>query len=314
MYAKELPPGHPLNLMWAENEALAPLLALLAEECGEGRTPDAAKVIPALQRLNALRSHYAKTEELFMPLLYSYGVTGPSQVLWDEDDEIKKELGILTRAITEDHDNVQIYKGRIAALVQRAQSMIVKEEKILFAQSQRFFSETDWLRLYRDFPEMGMPLLENPPQWPEGEAWAAKELAKVKEADILAGKIKLPTGELTVKELSAIFSLLPLDLTFIDAEGKLRFFCNEGRIFPRPLAALGRDVTECHPPRIVPVVENLIAEFKAKKRTSLEVARYIMGKPVMVKYMAVYDENGEYIGTLEAVQDCEHILNRFARK
>lgn len=324
MYDKDLHPGHPLNLMQAENEALAPLLNLLTEQCGENSevdksnidmsTFDLSKVIAALQELNLLRSHYAKTEELFMPLLYSYGVIGPAQVLWDEDDEIKKELGLLTKAVTADQDNVLIYKGRIAALVKRIQSMITKEEKILFPQSQRFFTQEDWLRLYRDFPEMGMPLLNNPPQWPKGEAWAAAELAKVQQEDILAGKIKLPTGELTVKELNAVFSLLPVDLTFIDAEGKLRFFCNEGRVFPRPLAALGRDVAECHPPRIVPVVENLIAEFKAKKRTSLEVARYIMGKPVLVKYMAVYDETGEYMGTLEAVQNCEHILEKFARQ
>ena len=142
----------------------------------------------------------------------------------------------------------------------------------------------------------------------------ADELAKVREQGILDGKIQLPTGELTVRQLSAIFSLLPLDLTFIDAEEKLRFFINEGRVFPRPLAALGRDVAECHPPQIVPVVRNLVADFKAKKRSSLEVARYIMGRPIMVRYMPVYDDAGEYIGTLEAVQDCSHILEKFSRK
>ena len=148
----------------------------------------------------------------------------------------------------------------------------------------------------------------------DGENWAAEEQVKVRQQEILAGKILLPTGELTVRQLSAIFSLLPTDLTFIDAEEKLRFFINEGRVFPRPLAALGRDVAECHPPHIVPVVKNLVADFKAKKRSSLEVARYIMGKPILVKYMAVYDEQGEYIGTLEAVQDCSHILEKFGCK
>ena len=86
---------------------------------------------------------------------------------------------------------------------------------------------------------------------------------------------------------------------------------NEGNIFPRPKAALGRDVYECHPPQIVPVVKNLIADFRAKKRDSLEVARYIMGKPVMVKYMAVYDQDDEYIGTVEVVQNCASILEKF---
>ena len=309
-----LPPGHPISLLQLENAGLEQVLDIISRECAEDCVPDAGTVVKALIDFNGVRAHYAKTEELLMPLLYAYGVTGPANVLWDTDDEIKKELGILTRAVREDAENVFIYKGRIAAVAQKAREMMIKEEKILYPQSLRFFTEEEWLRIYRDFPEMGMAFVDNPPKWEVGESWAQQESAKVKEQEILNGIIKLPTGELTVQQLSAIFSLLPLDLTFIDAEGKLRFFINEGRVFLRPLAALGRDVRECHPPRIVPVVENLLAEFKAKKRDSLEVARYIMGRPVLVKYMAVYDEQGEYMGTLEAVQDCGHILEKFTRR
>ena len=161
---------------------------------------------------------------------------------------------------------------------------------------------------------MGIAFVADPAKWDAGEAWAAEELAKVSEQEILDGRIQLPTGELTVKQLSGIFSLLPIDITFIDADDKLRFFINEGNVFPRPKAALGRDVYECHPPQIVPVVRNLIAEFRARKRTSLEVARYIMGKPVMVRYMAVYDQEEQYIGTVEVVQNCDYILEKFHKR
>ncbi|MBQ1416764.1 MAG: PAS domain-containing protein [Selenomonas sp.] len=309
-----LPQGHPVSLLRAENAGLGAVLDSIAAQLSGRGVPDAAIVIKALQDFNGVRAHYAKKEELLMAQLYKYGVTGPSQVMWDEDDEIKKELGTLTRAVMDDADNVLIYKGRIAALVEKARGMMAKEEKILFPLCLRFFTAEEWKKIYRDFPEMGMAFVEKPAKWEEGENWAADELAKVKGQDILAGKILLPTGELTVKQLSALLSLLPLDLTFIDAEEKLRFFINEGRVFPRPLAALGRDVAECHPPHIVPVVRNLVADFKAKKRSSLEVARYIMGKPILVKYMAVYDDDGEYLGTLEAVQNCEHILEKFGQQ
>jgi hypothetical protein len=309
-----LPEGHPVSLLRAENAGLGAVLDSIAAQLSGRGVPDAAIVIKALQDFNGVRAHYAKKEELLMAQLYKYGVTGPSQVMWDEDDEIKKELGTLTRAVMDDADNVLIYKGRIAALVEKARGMMAKEEKILFPLCLRFFTAEEWKKIYRDFPEMGMAFVEKPAKWEEGENWAADELGKVKGQDILAGKILLPTGELTVKQLSALLALLPLDLTFIDAEEKLRFFINEGRVFPRPLAALGRDVAECHPPHIVPVVRNLVADFKAKKRSSLEVARYIMGKPILVKYMAVYDEDGEYMGTLEVVQNCEHILEKFGQQ
>ena len=309
-----LPEGHPIELMRAENMGMEKVLDLLQAECASSEAPNFSVVIQNLQALNGVRAHYAKKEELLMAQLYKYGVTGPSQVMWNEDDEIKKEIGTLTRAVTEDADNVLIYKGRIAAVVKKTREMVYKEERILFPLCLRFFTEEEWLRIYRDFPEMGMAFVETPAKWEAGERWTAAELAKVTEQEILAGKIQLPTGELTVKQLSAILALLPLDLTFIDAEEKLRFFINEGRVFPRPLAALGRDVAECHPPHIVPVVKNLVADFKAKKRSSLEVSRYIMGKPILVKYMAVYDETGAYMGTLEAVQDCSRILEKFAHR
>ena len=312
--SQDLPAGHPISLMRAENTGLEKVLDILRIVCEGNESPQPQVVIDALRRFNEIRAHYAKKEELLMPLLYKYGVTGPSQVMWGVDDEIKKELGVLTRAVLDDADNVLIYKGRIAALAQRAREMIYKEEQILFPLCLRYFSEEEWKRVYRDFPEMGIAFVENPAKWESGEKWTVAELAKVKEQEILDGRIQLPTGSLTVKQLSAIFSLLPLDLTFIDADEKLRFFINEGRVFPRPLAALGRDVAECHPPQIVPVVRNLVADFKARKRSSLEVARYIMGKPIMVKYMAVYDDVGEYIGTLEVVQDCSHILEKFSKK
>ncbi len=309
-----LPEGHPIELMRAENMGMEKVLDILQAESAGSEAIDFSVVIQNLQALNGVRAHYAKKEELLMAQLYKYGVTGPSQVMWNEDDEIKKEIGTLTQAVTEDADNVLIYKGRIAAVVKKAREMVYKEERILFPLCLRFFTEEEWLRIYRDFPEMGMAFVEKPAKWEAGERWTAAELAKVTEQEILAGKIQLPTGELTVKQLSAILALLPLDLTFIDAEEKLRFFINEGRVFPRPLAALGRDVAECHPPHIVPVVKNLVADFKAKKRSSLEVSRYIMGKPILVKYMAVYDETGAYMGTLEAVQDCSRILEKFAHR
>ena len=306
----DLPAGHPVSLLRAENTGLEAILDRIQEQCGSA-APDSSQIIEALRQFNGVRSHYAKKEELLMPKLYDYGVTGPSQVMWGVDDEIKKELGVLTRAVAEAADNVIIYKGRIEAVAQRAREMIYKEERILFPLCLRYFTEEEWKRIYRDFPDMGVAFVENPPQWEAGEAWSAEQLAKISAQEILDGRIQLPTGELTVKQLSGIFSLLPVDITFIDAEDKLRFFMNEGHIFPRPKAALGRDVYECHPPQIVPVVKNLIADFRAKKRDSLEVARYIMGKPVMVKYMAVYDQDDEYIGTVEVVQNCASILEKF---
>lgn len=304
-----LPAGHPLSLLRLENEGLSKALTSLEQALGKG---DMQTVAAETAALNAIRSHYAKKEELLMPFLYDYGVTGPSQVMWGVDDEIKKELGVLTKTLKEDPENLMIVRGRLNQVITRIREMIVKEDKILFPLSLRFFTQEQWYQVYRDLFEMGMAFVdaETLPRWQEGEQWILSQQAPPEALD---GRVKLPTGELTVRQLQGILKLLDVDITFIDKDDILRYFLNEGRIFSRPLTALGREVYSCHPPEVIPVVRQMLLDFKAKKRDHMEVWRRIMGRPVGVRYLAVYDEQGEYMGTVEFVQDYQKALDHFAR-
>ncbi len=50
------------------------------------------------------------------------------------------------------------------------------------------------------------------------------------------------------ESLKAIFDSLPVDVTFVDAQDTVRYFNRESnRMFPRPPAAIGRKVQDCHP-------------------------------------------------------------------
>lgn len=306
----ELPAGHPLSLLRLENEGLSEAIMRLEQVLEQG---DMHMVAAETAALNAIRSHYAKKEELLMPFLYDYGVTGPSQVMWGVDDEIKKELGVLTKTLKEDPENLMIVRGRLNQLMTRIREMIVKEDKILFPLSLRFFTQEQWYQVYRDLFEMGMAFVDvtTLPRWPEGERWIQSQQAPPEALD---GRVKLPTGELTVRQLQGILKLLDVDITFIDKDDILRYFLNEGRVFSRPLTALGREVYSCHPPEVIPVVRQMLLDFKAKKRDHMEVWRRIMGRPVGVRYLAVYDEDGEYMGTVEFVQDYQKALDHFAKQ
>ena len=83
-----LPQGHPIQLLRRENGALFSLIEELES---------AENAAQFLLRLTEIRRHYAKTEELLMPLLYRYGVTGPSKAIWDANDEAKQMLSALLR-------------------------------------------------------------------------------------------------------------------------------------------------------------------------------------------------------------------------
>mgnify|MGYP002747478945 CR=1 FL=1 len=305
-----LPEAHPLSILRAENRALETLLDTIEGELdGAKRTDEMLKHFLAL---GDLRMHYIKKEELLMPLLYDYGVTGPSQVMWGIDDEMKRELAMIIKALKADAETLPMYEARIRALVQRLREMIFKEEKILFPLSLRYFTQMEWYRCYHDLPDMGISFGVPIPAWAEAQPWLDQEAERLarSQAD---GKLQFPTGELSMEQLTTILQLLPVDITFIDKDDVVRFFTNEGQVFTRPMSALGRDVMNCHPPEIIPVVRNLIADFKAKKRTQMIVHRYIRERPIRVHYQAMYDKAGEYIGTVEFVTDHAEPLEKFCR-
>ena len=305
-----LPEAHPLSILRAENTALETLLDTIEGELdGAKRTDEMLKHILAL---GDLRMHYIKKEELLMPLLYDYGVTGPSQVMWGIDDEMKRELAMIIKALKADEETLPMYEARIRALTQRIREMIFKEEKILFPLSLRYFTQMEWYRCYHDLPDMGIsfgvPILA----WEAAQPWLDQEAARLAQSQV-GGKLQFPTGELSMEQLTTILQLLPVDITFIDKDDVVRFFTNEGQVFTRPLSALGRDVINCHPPEIIPVVRNLIADFKAKKRTQMIVHRYIRERPIRVHYQAMYDAAGAYIGTVEFVTDHAEPIEKFRR-
>ena len=305
-----LPDGHPLSILRAENRALEQLLDTIEGELDGAKRTD--EVVEHIFALGDLRMHYIKKEELLMPILYDYGVTGPSQVMWGVDDEMKRELGMIIKALKADAESLPLYEARIRALTQRVREMIFKEEKILFPLSLRYFTEIEWYRCYHDLPEMGISFGVPIPAWETAQPWLDQEAARLAGTEI-GGKLQFPTGELSMEQLTTILQLLPVDITFIDKDDVVRFFTNEGQVFTRPLSALGRDVMNCHPPEIIPVVRNLIADFKAKKRTQMIVHRYIRERPIRVHYQAMYDRSGEYIGTVEFVTDHAEPLEKFHR-
>ena len=305
-----LPEAHPLSILRAENTALETLLDTIEGELdGAKRTDEMLKHILAL---GDLRMHYIKKEELLMPLLYDYGVTGPSQVMWGIDDEMKRELAMIIKALKADEEALPMYEARIRALTQRIREMIFKEEKILFPLSLRYFTQMEWYRCYHDLPDMGISFGVPIPAWAEAQPWLDQEAARLAQSQV-GGKLQFPTGELSMEQLTTILQLLPVDITFIDKDDVVRFFTNEGQVFTRPLSALGRDVMNCHPPEIIPVVRNLIADFKAKKRTQMIVHRYIRERPIRVHYQAMYDAAGAYIGTVEFVTDHAEPIEKFRR-
>ncbi|MCZ2153015.1 MAG: PAS domain-containing protein [Bryobacterales bacterium] len=197
-----------------------------------------------------------------------------------------KELG---EALNVDDAVVADWKIVAATLgesvVNSVAEMIYKEENILFPMCLTAFTARDWAEIWNASSRYGWCLVE-PLDGYRPDQGAVKPGLEIPATEGIA----LPTGTLSLEQLIAIFSTLPADLTFVDADDRLVFF-SEGpeRVFARSRAVLGRKVQNCHPPKSVHIVERILEDFRAGRQNVAEFWLNFHGRFVHVRYFAVRD-------------------------
>ena len=286
--------GHPLSTFTLENQAFSRLRAEF-EETGEEWL---------LDELQQITIHYAKKGDLLYPLLkVSYGISGPSEVMWTVDDEIRDELSTLRKDRIRDEQ----WHQRLEAVLTRAEEMVFKEQNILFPLCAQHFSEQEWIQIYQDSKDYAPCLGVVPEVWEAAEA-----IAPESRTSHDAGSITLGGGSMTLEQLDALLNTIPLEITFIDDENINRYF-NEGpKVFKRPSMALGREVFSCHPPKVEPMVRTILSDFREGTRDSVPVWMEKGGHTYLVTYLAVRDGQQRYLGAMELVQDMEAAKEHFA--
>ncbi len=121
-------------------------------------------------------------------------------------------------------------------------------------------------------------------------------------AAIMEGKVVFPTGELDARQLAAVLKLIPADLTFVDANDRVVFFALGCDLFPRPMSCLGASVYDCHPERSRDTVRRMLDTFKDGRRDLVDMWTKGKAGPIRVRYCAVRDDEGNYLGALEIAQ------------
>jgi len=113
---------------------------------------------------------------------------------------------------------------------------------------------------------------------------------------------------LTKEELEAILDTIPVEISFVNKEDTVRYFNKEGRrIFPRTRAVIGRKVQQCHPGKSIHVVNQILDDFKKACRDIAEFWIKNKERLIYIRYFAVRDKEGSYLGCLEATQDITEI-------
>ena len=120
--------------------------------------------------------------------------------------------------------------------------------------------------------------------------------------------LRFDTGTLTKTQLNGIFTTLPVDVTFIDADDTVRYFnMPKKRIFVRPKTVLGKKVHNCHPQKSLHIVNKIVESFKNGEKNVAEFWITLNSRLVHIRFFAVRDANGKYLGTIEVVQDITEI-------
>lgn len=308
--ARTIPPGHPVDTFKKENQEIlkecrnAENLFSLAGTLKDSETTGYMhKLKIVFNNLSDIEKHYRRKENLLFPFLERYGITGPPKVMWGKHDETRFLMKTSLEAFSGESSLTAEDIGSIIEMVfkpalKAVEDMIMKEEEILFPMCMDKLTDMDWYSIYQQTIEIGYCLYDPVTEWtPDGGLLPA-------ESEAEKGHIQLPTGSFSAEELTAIFSTIPVDLTFVDKNDKVKFFSlGPHRIFTRNRAIIGRDVRMCHPPSSVHVVEQILDDFKNNRQNSAAFWINMKGRFIYIEYFALRDKAGNYLGTAEFTQD-----------
>lgn len=297
--------GHPADSFAHENAALTRAIADMRAALlplGDGSQADVAGWLRAQQAFHSLmdvEKHIKRKDKLLLPALAAHGFDSPAQLMPAQDAEI---LALLLRTAELFRNTENTAERRVELIAAVAQSltalerMIEREDSILLPVALDTLTADEWAAIWRASPAIGWCLIQ------PGRSYAPAPAAKP-QANAL-GPIEFSSGRLTVAQLQAIFSTLPVDLTFVDDDDRVAFFNESGlHIFSRTHDIIGRKVQFCHPVGSIDLVDKILTEFRAAKRDVAEFWIELGDKFVHVRFFAVRDAQKRYLGALEFVQD-----------
>lgn len=334
---REVPPGHPVHTYRAANEAILQVANRLGGLCARlpsenGDTPGWREAMTeVLQEISGVHIHYLRKENELFPALERHGIRGPSQVMWGVHDQIRGQLKAAREALSSDPAEAASLG---AALARSVTEMVYKEDKILLPMALEKLSREEWARIRRGEDEIGYAFGEPAGPFPDpasrkdvqggseetpGRApgqgsgggmslpiVSAAEPAPLPESE--EAYLDLGTGRLSLQQVDMILRHLPVDLSFVDADGFVRYYSETpDRHFPRTPGAIGRHVTNCHPPKSVHMVEEILRAFEAGKRDVAEFWIRMGEKFIHIRYFAVRNPEEKYLGCLEVSQDVSAI-------
>ena len=254
-------------------------------------------LLDLIEKFRLIDTHYSKKENVFFPFLEKHGIETIPQVMWGVDNQVREKLKDSFIALNSS-DDVNDIMDKFYQMVDMVKEMITKENMILFPLLRDTLTENDFKAIAQS--------LENP----EAGVYQSKDEVNptFEEVESVDGDIRMSLGHLSTTEVNAILNTLPFDMTFVDANDRVKYVSQgKERIFDRPASVIGRPVHLCHPPQSVHVVMNIVEDLRSGKKEHEDFWINFRGKFVFIRYYAVRGEAGEYLGCIEVTQEISEI-------
>jgi len=309
------PEGHPVHTLMEEHSTLLDFTAKLLKLAGELKDASGfassvdllTQIKGVIDHFKASQKHYLREENVIFPYLEKHGIAGPPKQMWAEHDQIRdteKELfGLMDNAAEMDF---QDFAAKLELNAQTIAELLAvhynKENTILFPMAMQVFTEDEWQETIRQFNEIGYCCFSPKSAMKDSEAESSAEDKNDN------GMIDTGSGSLTKEELLAMLNSLPVEITFVDKDDTFRYFNKiDDPIFVRTVASVGTKVQNCHPQKSVHMVNKILADFKSGVKDMVSFWIHLGEKYVYIRYFAVRDQEGKYLGCMEVTMDINDI-------
>ena len=257
--------------------------------------------------------HNVKEEKHLFPTIERLGVPrqgGPLGVMLQEHEQARALLARLKPPAqayaSGDRGALPSLREAFGEYAKLLKDHFWKENDILYPMALRVMKEADSRKVVEGIESVEAGL---------GPDTRARYYA-LADRIIKEGALEDLSFDLERAVLAAILNTLPVELTFVDADDRVRYFSHENqpKIFGRTRGAIGTHVDNCHPPHSLHMVRQILADFRAGKRDVAEFWLDLDSRKIHVRYWPVRDAVGAYLGCLETAQDVTAIQKLTGQK
>jgi DUF438 domain-containing protein len=321
-----LPFGHTIEAYRRENKKMKELLNQADELAAKPFILNSWLEI--MEKMVLFKVHFSRKQNQLYSALEREGFDRPTTTMWVYDDYIRDEINDAWELLNKETVDIDAFLKLYTEISVDLRDLMEKEEMILYPTSLKLISEEKMEELKLGDREIGffmidMPELEsyemrdkataedNTPSdfMTDLAALLAKHGHKVESSKDSEDKVlDVAEGKLTLEQINLLYQHLPVDISFVDENDIVKFYSDtKHRVFPRSKGVIGREVRNCHPPKSLYLVEEIIDKFRSGEQSKAEFWINKPGVFIYIIYVAIRDKDGKFRGVMEMMQDCAHI-------